>query len=1032
LKGLENMKNLKFLFLWSNQIHSLNELENNTDLFELNLFENQIRSLKELQNLIKLKSLYLASNQIESLEGLENLKQLKFLDLTSNRIKFIIELENLFQFTILKIGSNEIQFRNSFCNVFKFNERHLDLKLIDLKMNQVKSLVNFTFSNLKYLSLIYLDENLIETIATNTFFNLPNVKLISLKNNRIKLIEDHSFSSLNIEYSLELFGNKNLSKISPFSFSNVSFSHFSYESIVSLKNSFYSWFQMGALDLRQNNIKVIYENTIKGTFYKLILSENLIASFEKNSFGFLPNLTEINLSKNLIKKLDFHFAFSFSIPKLIFLDFSYNKIDFIDGFRFFSKFPVLEYLDLSFNDLHYLQNTFFLNLNELKYLILGNNQILTIQNGSFDHLKNLLHLDLSQNLIYELNGDFFVPLNKLQSLSLKSNKLVDINNRESLRGLISLHSIDLCQNQILSLEENFFPSNLTHLKLRSNKLRFLKKSFKLLESLDLSFNNLITFNLSLTKNINFLDLSNNVNLLHLDLSNELRILNLSNTNTNLILNLKFYDETNLEELDLSFNNLSEISFDFLFSLKKLKILNLRETYLRNFVFLYEFSNILQEIDLSSIQTFGADYSLVTRLNKIEVLRMSNSSLLNFNFESSVDFRYLKYLDLSKNLVKRISTLPSSIIYLNLSYNMLEFIFDEKFESKFFLMLFLDLKIIDFSQSFSKSFLNKIFFFNKLIEEAYFSKNNINLFPKFCQVCSNLYDFCKPDITDCKLRKVAFNSNALKQLFYLDLFEMINLEYLDLENNSISSIELHSFSNLIKLETLILSLNILTYFNDTFIFSPLSSLKFLNLSSNQIEIIQSNLFDSLLKLETLDLSLNRIRFIHSFAFNDLLNLKNLHLEENDKNLLIESNTSFSHLDSIQNIYLSKSILNDENVKVFLNLFVQKTKTQLNKKVLGISFYKSLFLSSKYTKYDCNLTLFFIRKNVHFNFKTETEIFDYFNECSLLTIKNSSFSVGFVKSNRNHFIFSDFGVYFFWMYFIFVLIICIYFLKSSENS
>ena len=103
------------------------------------------------------------------------------------------------------------------------------------------SLVNFTFSNLKYVLLIYLDENLIEIIETNSFFNLTNVNLISLKNNRIKFVEDHSFSSLNIEYSLELFGNKNLSKISPFSFSNVSFSHLSYESVVSLKTSFYSY-----------------------------------------------------------------------------------------------------------------------------------------------------------------------------------------------------------------------------------------------------------------------------------------------------------------------------------------------------------------------------------------------------------------------------------------------------------------------------------------------------------------------------------------------------------------------------------------------------------------------------------------------------------------------------------------------------------------------------------------------------------------------------------------------------------------------
>ena len=233
--------------------------------------------------------------------------------------------------------------------------------------------------------------------------------------------------------------------------------------------------------------------------------------------------------------------------------------------------------------------------------------------------------------------------------------------------------------------------------------------------------------------------------------------------------------------------------------------------------------------------------------------------------------------------------------------------------------------------------------------------------------------------------------------------------------------------------MILSLNKLTYFNDTFIFFSLSSLKHLNLSSNQIEIIQSNLFDSLFKLETLDLSLNRIRFIQSFALNSLLNLRNLHLNENDDRLLIETNSSFSHLDSIQNIYLSKSILfnKDNNFKIFFNLFAQKQK-QVNKSVLGISFYKSLFLISEhYSQYDCNFTLFFIRRNIHFNFRTESNIFDYFDQCSLLVIKNvsSSFMDENPKSTRNILVFTDFRPYFFWIYLLLVICIGVYLLKIS---
>jgi Leucine-rich repeat (LRR) protein len=120
---------------------------------------------------------------------------------------------------------------------------------------------------------------------------------------------------------------------------------------------------------------------------------------------------------------------------------------------------------------------------------------------------------------------------------------------------------------------------------------------------------------------------------------------------------------------------------------------------------------------------------------------------------------------------------------------------------------------------------------------------------------------------------------------------------------------------------------------------LSCLKFLNLSSNQIETVQTMLFDSLFKLETLDLSLNRIRFIKAFALNQLLNLRNLHLNENsNETFLIESNDSFSHLNSIQNIFIFDYIPNEENTKIFLNLFEAKQRGSIeSEKSVGHSFF-----------------------------------------------------------------------------------------------
>ncbi len=234
------------------------------------------------------------------------------------------------------------------------------------------------------------------------------------------------------------------------------------------------------------------------------------------------------------------------------------------------------------------------------------------------------------------------------------------------------------------------------------------------------------------------------------------------------------------------------------------------------------------------------------------------------------------------------------------------------------------------------------------------------------------------------------------------------------------IEGNSFLSLTKLEFLLLSSNsIATLHADTFSF--MSNLKLLNLSSNLIEIVQPFLFSNLLKLERLDLSSNRINSMSSFSFNRLINLKNLHVNDQngDFNLTFESNETFSKCESIQTIYLSK-VACQLNQNVLVSLFEMK-KSFINKTVLNRRYFKSLFLISNYDEishYDCNLTLYFIRNNIHFNFKTETHIYDYFSQCSNLAIKNFTFLPEDTIVNRflsfDKHMFTNVLPFFFWYY------------------
>jgi Leucine-rich repeat (LRR) protein len=203
----------------------------------------------------------------------------------------------------------------------------------------------------------------------------------------------------------------------------------------------------------------------------------------------------------------------------------------------------------------------------------------------------------------------------------------------------------------------------------------------------------------------------------------------------------------------------------------------------------------------------------------------------------------------------------------------------------------------------------------------------------------------------------------------------NLEYLNLDSNQIELIEMDSFNSLINLETLILSNNKINSLKES-IFKPLNGIKFINLSSNQVQIIESGLFTRLEKLEVIDLSRNQIYLVQESSFFNLDNLQTLHLNENSPNMTID-NRGFHELNSIESIHLSKSIINSQTSLIFIDLLKQKNKNQ-NTKILNVNYLKSLNLIS-YNEIDCNLTLYFIRENVHFNLRTEYDWYRYVSNC-----------------------------------------------------
>ena len=131
----------------------------------------------------------------------------------------------------------------------------------------------------------------------------------------------------------------------------------------------------------------------------------------------------------------------------------------------------------------------------------------------------------------------------------------------------------------------------------------------------------------------------------------------------------------------------------------------------------------------------------------------------------------------------------------------------------------------------------------------------------------------------KLQKLSLEGNSLTQLndsIFINFGE--NLMFLILSNNSITSIQPHSFKMLHNLRVLYLSKNKLTSLGaETFI--GLMRLRRIDLSHNHIQNIDPHCFSPLTSLEELQLNHNRLKVLANGLFDGLSNIFELHLHDN---------------------------------------------------------------------------------------------------------------------------------------------------------
>jgi ABC-2 type transport system ATP-binding protein len=86
IKGLENLTNLRSLYIGFNHLTEIKNLENLTNLEVLFLDVNEVKEIKNIEKLQKLRELNVKNNKIAEIESLENIVNLKNLNIYNNPI----------------------------------------------------------------------------------------------------------------------------------------------------------------------------------------------------------------------------------------------------------------------------------------------------------------------------------------------------------------------------------------------------------------------------------------------------------------------------------------------------------------------------------------------------------------------------------------------------------------------------------------------------------------------------------------------------------------------------------------------------------------------------------------------------------------------------------------------------------------------------------------------------------------------------------------------------------------------------------